>query len=225
MRIATLVAATAALMITTQAASSAPEIPAEAAAKESQLLAKIGPQTRAWVRQEAARQAARGTPSEAGAVQAVRANPALGKLGDGDILSLAFLVLMEAAKSAREDLKAIMDGVKRINDAKATARRPVARGGDAEAPRVASSPAAVAGPRSASSAPRAALEPRPLPRSQFDAQLGRARNDVDALNEMGEMESLRLQMAMVRRSKMMATLSNVLKKMSDTAAGITQNLK
>jgi len=39
------------------------------------------------------------------------------------------------------------------------------------------------------------------------------------------MESLRLQMAMDRKSKMMATLSNLLKKMSDTSSSITQNIK
>jgi hypothetical protein len=42
----------------------------------------------------------------------------IAKLGEADIMALAFIVLMEAAKSAREDLKAIMDGVKAINNAK-----------------------------------------------------------------------------------------------------------
>lgn len=51
------------------------------------------------------------------------------------------------------------------------------------------------------------------------------KNDLDSMSEMGEMESLRLQMAMDRRSKMMSTLSNILKKISDTANGITQNIK
>ena len=45
------------------------------------------------------------------------------------------------------------------------------------------------------------------------------------MSEMGEMESLRLQMAMDRMSKMMSTLSNLLKKISDTSTSITQNLK
>ena len=51
------------------------------------------------------------------------------------------------------------------------------------------------------------------------------KNKLDSLSEMGEMESLRLQMAMDRMSKMMSTLSNLLKKVSDTANAITQNLK
>jgi len=59
----------------------------------------------------------------------------------------------------------------------------------------------------------------------LDAQLDKVKADLDSMSEMGEMESLRLQMAMDRMSKMMSTLSNVLKKISDTANQITQNLK
>jgi hypothetical protein len=51
--------------------------------------------------------------------QAVRSDlTALGSLPEGDIEALAFLVMMKAAKSAREDLKAIMKGVKEINKEK-----------------------------------------------------------------------------------------------------------
>jgi hypothetical protein len=42
---------------------------------------------------------------------------------------------------------------------------------------------------------------------------------------MGEMESLRLQMAMDRKAKEMSALSNLLKKMADTTSGIVQNMK
>ena len=42
---------------------------------------------------------------------------------------------------------------------------------------------------------------------------------------MGETESLRLQMAMDRLSKMMSTLSNILKRISDTDSALVQNLK
>ncbi len=60
---------------------------------------------------------------------------------------------------------------------------------------------------------------------ELDAAIDAVKNDLDSMSEMGEMESLRLQMAMDRLSKMMSTLSNILKKSSDTAQGITQNLK
>jgi hypothetical protein len=44
-------------------------------------------------------------------------------------------------------------------------------------------------------------------------------------SEMSETESLRLQMTMDRRSKLIETLSNVLKKSSDTGDSVVQNLK
>jgi hypothetical protein len=50
-------------------------------------------------------------------------------------------------------------------------------------------------------------------------------SSLDSMSEMGETESLRLQMAMDRMSKMMSTLSNLLKKAAETASDITQNLK
>lgn len=46
----------------------------------------------------------------------------LGSMPDGDIEALSFLVLMEASKSAQEDLKAIMDQVKSVAQAKANLR-------------------------------------------------------------------------------------------------------
>ena len=57
------------------------------------------------------------------------------------------------------------------------------------------------------------------------ASLERVKDELDSLSEMGEMESLRLQMAMDRMSRAMATISNIMKKMTETAQGITQNLK
>ena len=50
-------------------------------------------------------------------------------------------------------------------------------------------------------------------------------NSLDSLSEMGELESLRLQMTMDRLEIIMQTLSNVLQKMSDTEAGVIQNLR
>jgi hypothetical protein len=48
---------------------------------------------------------------------------------------------------------------------------------------------------------------------------------LDSKSEMGETESLRLQQAMDRLNKMQATLSNILKSISDTSNAITNNLK
>jgi len=50
-------------------------------------------------------------------------------------------------------------------------------------------------------------------------------SQLDSMSEMGETESLRLQMAMDRLSKMMGTLSNLLQSVETTNAAITQNMK
>ena len=51
------------------------------------------------------------------------------------------------------------------------------------------------------------------------------KNKLDSLSDMGEMEARRIQMAMDRLSKLMSTLLNLLNKSSETASGITQNIK
>ena len=61
--------------------------------------------------------------------------------------------------------------------------------------------------------------------SEIDDLKRQIQNQLASMNEMGEMESMRLQMAMDRLSKLMSTLSNLLKKASETSAGITQNIK
>jgi uncharacterized protein YukE len=61
--------------------------------------------------------------------------------------------------------------------------------------------------------------------AELEAAVDDVKSELDSLSEMGEMESLRLQMAMDRMSKLMSTLSNLLKKSSETSAQITQNLK
>jgi hypothetical protein len=61
--------------------------------------------------------------------------------------------------------------------------------------------------------------------SKHMKQLDFKMDHIDMMSEMGEMESLRLQMAMDRMGKMMFILSNLMKKMEDTASTITQNLK
>lgn len=125
-----------------------------------------------------------------------------------DIGAMAFLVLMQAAKSAQEDLRAVMDQVKAITAAKKgfrdRARPPLAEELDYEAvfQLVAT-----------------------LYAKQLQAELAELLEKADTVGELSELDQLRLQMAMDRLAKMMSTLSNILKKMSDTASQITQNLK
>ncbi|MBK8605467.1 MAG: hypothetical protein IPN82_01110 [Chitinophagaceae bacterium] len=51
------------------------------------------------------------------------------------------------------------------------------------------------------------------------------KTDLNSLNEMSELDQIRLQMYMDRRSKMMETLSNLMKKINDTKEDIIKNMK
>jgi Arc/MetJ-type ribon-helix-helix transcriptional regulator len=171
-----------------------------------------------------------------------------GDLSTVDIEALAFTVLMESVKSAREDLKDIMAGVKAINAAKATLREilldvrrdcaanPTRREGETlDLSRGLGSERAhhqVLLPHLDPDGPggvrmvKTDLHPGRIVRPQdLHVALEAVTTRIDDLSEMGEMESLRLQMAMDRMSKMMSTLSNLLKKMSETSSAIVQNIK
>ena len=121
---------------------------------------------------------------------------------DADIQAFAFIVMMEAAKSAREDLKSIMDDVKATNSEKQR-QRDIING-------LHQAPAGCADNQQGCNE----SDPKET-----------VKNKLDSLSEMGETESLRLQMAMDRVSKFMSTLSNLLKKESETSATIIQNIK
>ncbi len=141
--------------------------------------------------------------------------------GAQDIMALAFIVIMEASKSAREDLKAIMAKVKAINEAKERWRHEADEINECASSRAAMT---ASGPDGADmdSLLEILLAAHWISTQEAIDQL---RDDIDSMSEMGEMESLRLQMAMDRLSKMMSTLSNLLKKLADTQQQLVQNLK
>ncbi len=173
--------------------------------------------------------------------------PVLGDMSNADIEAIMFLVMSQAAKSADEDLKQVMQSVKEIsarkdalrkqqeelkkfeanakdavkNDPKIKVRIKVAK----PKPKTSETkylklPIAVLGPETKLPANVGSMSKQQL--SDLEDSI---KNDLDSMSEMGETESLRLQLAMDRLSKMMSTLSNILKKMSDTDSSIVQNIK
>ncbi len=130
----------------------------------------------------------------------------------GDTEAFAFLVLMQAAKSAQDDLRGILEQMQQINEKKQKLRRLLEKKRESQGREY-----------DLESAFQlvATLYAKQLEADAIDL----LKNDLDSMSEMGEMESLRLQMAMDRLSKMMSTLSNILKKISDTSSQIVQNLK
>jgi Spy/CpxP family protein refolding chaperone len=61
--------------------------------------------------------------------------------------------------------------------------------------------------------------------SGLKSMLDDLKGKLDSMNEMSEMTSLRLQMTMDRRSKIIQTLSNIIKKIGTTQETIVQNIK
>jgi hypothetical protein len=61
--------------------------------------------------------------------------------------------------------------------------------------------------------------------SGLKSMLDDLKGKLDSMNEMSEMTSLRLQMTMDRRSKIIQTLSNIMKKIGTTQETIVKNIK
>ena len=118
-------------------------------------------------------------------------------LSGGDIEAACFIVLMGAVNDTDKDLEMQMAATKALTDAKACAR----------------SQACIDQLKTVHSAAAA----------QQATQAWAA--GPAALQSASDMASLQLQMTQDRLSKLLATLSNVLKKISDTGDSVVQNLK
>jgi hypothetical protein len=183
---------------------------------------KLGPQSRAFVAREGARLAAGGDASEA----TLRANITaanLGSLGNDDIEALMMLVLMQAAQDAQDDLRSVMEETKAANAQKQELRtKGAARG----APAVSNPPAGAILNRpmlKAAAQPAYTLD-RPG-RPPLQTQIDQLKPQLDSLSDLSDVEQLRLQQLMDRRQKLFETLSNLMKKFSDTQSAIVSNMK
>ena len=111
-------------------AAQQPQYPVGSTERETRLLAVLGPMTKTWVRTEAGREAQANKLSEANATAAAKA---VKGVNAADVDKLAFLVLMQAARSTEtsiRDQQTELDGYnarkKQITDqiAKAKAAKP-----------------------------------------------------------------------------------------------------
>lgn len=123
-----------------------------------------------------------------------------------DIDSMVQWIMFQAAKDSNSDLRNIMDKMQNNNKKKRELRNLL----NSQNQRITLCTRGTCG--------RTSLAQLNLEREKMNQQM-------DSLSEMGEMESLRLQMVMDRMSKMISTLSNILKKISETSSTIIQNIK
>lgn len=132
------------------------------------------------------------------------AYPNIDTAGDGDITALAMIVMMDAVKSAPEDLKAIMEATKALNDSKAAQRA-----------------AMCAWKQAMQDTKGDAQEDKDAARDDKEP----LQDHMDSLSDRSEQDQLRLQLAMDRYSKIMSTLSSLMQKKSDTSSAILGNMK
>lgn len=206
-------------------------VPAEAEAFYSNATREINPKYIRWVQSVATDiRSGKTNIEDVHGMATTYAEP--GKLGDGDIMALAFLVMMEAARSAQEDLKSIMEDVKRSNDKKkawreainlinnkvATQKYLLRADYDSLRKGMPISPAPARADAVNSKTTMVSV-------AEIDSLLDILRDERDSLSEQGEEQQLKMQMYMDRMTKANTMASNMIKKFSETASTIIQNLK
>ncbi|MBC7657897.1 MAG: hypothetical protein H7147_12110 [Frankiaceae bacterium] len=149
-----------------------------------------------------------------------------------DIESLVQLVLADAGRQADAALRDMMEQMRAVNQRKSQQREAAPAQREQRDAVSAQARAEFAGRQSVPSCAEPPCQPRLVlvkPRPEL-AIVGKPiehqpQAEVDSPSDLGDMESMRLQMYLDRRSKLMETLSNLMKKQSDTASTITSNLK
>ena len=133
-------------------------------------------------------------------------------LSDSDVSALAFIVMMDAAESARQDLQSIMQGVSAINAQKDALRKEL---GKANATKVRVQ-------KVYTPVNTALTVPPPL---SANATMAEKEKRLDDLGDLSEEQQSRMRMAMEQMQKAESIASNMLKKMGDMQSSIIRNLK
>lgn len=229
------------LLLAFCALSAQETIPAEAEQFYQRAMKEINPKHINWIKRTAANVNTQKLDESAIMDNALNYGTLLNMDGN-DIMTLVLIVMMEASKSAQEDLKSIMNEVKSQNEEKRKirdAQRYMEEARDRLTYQVLDSFKLIAKSRVKAVSvvkPATVQTVKPIARvntvptqkvseADINSTKEQLKDKLDSMNEMGEVTSLRLQMAMDRRSKFISTLSNIMKKIGSTQDTIIQNLK
>ena len=167
----------------------------------------------------------------------------LGNLNGADIEALCFLVLMDAAKSAQDDIKNIMAATKAINNQKDALRQMMSSTQKLENSNAGISKQTLDSfrfnlrsvtPNNVQTTNRTTSVPvqrvnvmttQKASSSDINQFQNELKHKTDSLNSLSEIENLQLQMMMDKQGKMITVLSNIMKKISDTQDNIIKNMK
>ncbi|MFH1159252.1 MAG: hypothetical protein V1721_10310 [Pseudomonadota bacterium] len=115
-----------------------------------------------------------------------------------DVESAAGQAMMQSAQDSSQDLKATLGDMQKTNQQKSQMRGFAGKKGGR------SNEAALRG---------------------IESEINDLQQKLDSLSDLSEEESIKIQGLQDRMSRMMSTLSNILKKYSDAQSGIIQNMK
>lgn len=217
MRSLKFVAVAAILMVFRIAAvDAAPSFPPGAEAREARLNAKSSPQTRAWLKQEAARAMASNTVSEAAVSKAVRSDKSRLDLSGMSVEDAVFMIMMMISRDARDDMRQMLSGMEKTRSKKG-AKREAGEKPTAANPAVKNQIPLKSHPQQA----------RPIiPRSQaLDGFLAGRRVSYDSLGDLSQEQQQNMKKVLDRFAKSESAISKAMKKGSNTEAGIIQNIK
>ena len=177
-------------------------------------MSMLAPQARAWIRQEAMREAATDTISEATARQAVSGSGV--NLGNVSIEDAVALVMFQISNDADTDLQQMLADMQKTNAQKQAMRHNIQQQKAAQAAANAQLRQEYAGLQTHSQIAHSV---------SLDDYLNYRRISYDSLGDMSQEQQLKLKLAAERRTKAIEILSNLMKKMADTDQSIIKNMK
>jgi hypothetical protein len=232
--------------VSPQAQTKMPEVPAEMARRIAALQSGMQPSAKAWVAQQAHLELQKPS-TDAPSIEAAVYNrfPALNTRGSsvkaGDINALVAIVMMQTLNDSEKDLQNMMSQMQNISDAKKKLRDLLSQTQleiksnetlDAKAmcqtALCKSLPSTLGEISNATANLRKPLRifiPAKLTYADLRTVPAQLQSALDSLNDISQEQQLQIQMLMDRRSKLIETLSNIMKTMSDSSSSIIQNIK
>ncbi len=159
-----------------------------------------------------------------------------------DIEALVALVMTQCAKDQEQDMKNLMEEMKRTNEEKQKlreAQQAMEQNKNAMSRQMLDSFKLLTAPKTntlikpqltkVQTTPTATKANPQVVTKVSDAEIKQTQDAIktkhDSISEMSTEKSLRLQKQMDNRSKMMETISNLMKKIAETSSSIIQNMK
>jgi hypothetical protein len=222
------------------------EIPPEMTRRVAAIHAALQPSAKAWVEQQARIEAQKPAP-DVPSIEAAAYNrfPTLNSRGSAatvnDINALVAIVMMQTANDAETDLQKMMAQMQAITNAKQQMRNLILQLQPEQAAMKSAKPSSTCQTATCRSLPSRLKElsaatatiPHPVETTvaanptyaNLNALTNQLQSNLDLMNDLSQMDQLKLQSLMDQRSKIIEAVSNLMKKMDDTASSVIQNIK